>query len=96
MENHKKGLKDNYWRLVDFLSQISKLSYFNLLDLPDFLMHLWFPVSYFDVATLGVRWYSRTPVLAICASFQATSFNWQFKAIDHNSSHKPVSALSPQ
>jgi len=55
-ENHKKGLKDNYGRLIDFLSQISKLSYFNLLDLVDFLMHHWFRVSYFDVSTLGVRW----------------------------------------
>jgi len=25
--------------LIDFLSQISKQSYFNLLDLADFLMH---------------------------------------------------------
>jgi len=38
-ENHKKGLKCNYACLIDFLSQISKLSYFNLLDLADFLMH---------------------------------------------------------
>jgi len=38
-ENHKKGLKDNYGRLIDFLSQISKLFYFNLLDLVDFLIH---------------------------------------------------------
>ena len=38
-ENHKKGLKGNYGRLIDFLSQISKLSYFNLLDLVDFSMH---------------------------------------------------------
>jgi len=27
--------------LIDFLSQISKLSYFNLFDLADFLMHAW-------------------------------------------------------
>ena len=33
-ENHKKGLCT-----FDFLSQISKLSYFNLLDLAYFLMH---------------------------------------------------------
>jgi len=48
----KKGLKDNCGRLIDFLSQISKLSYFNLLDLADFLMHHQFPVSFFDVANL--------------------------------------------
>jgi len=32
---------DNYGRLLDFLSQISKRSYFNvgLLDLADFMMH---------------------------------------------------------
>jgi len=35
-ENHKKGLKDNYGRLIDFRGQISKLFYFNLLDLADF------------------------------------------------------------
>jgi len=38
-ENLKNGLKGNYGRLIDFLSQISKLSYFNLLDLADVLMH---------------------------------------------------------
>ena len=32
-------LYDNYGRLIDFLSQFSKLSYLNLLDLPEFLMH---------------------------------------------------------
>jgi len=31
--------ENNYGCLIDFLSQISKLSYFNLLDLADFLMH---------------------------------------------------------
>jgi len=39
-ENRKKGLEDNYARLIDYLSKISKLPYFNLLDLADFLMHL--------------------------------------------------------
>jgi len=38
-ENHKKELKDNYERLIEFLIQISKPSYFTLLDLADFLMH---------------------------------------------------------
>jgi len=53
-------LKDKYGRLIDLQGQILKLSYFNLLDLSDFLMHLQFPVSFFDVAILGVvaawRW----------------------------------------
>jgi len=35
----KQGLKDNYAPLIDFLNHISKLSYFNLRDLAEFLMH---------------------------------------------------------
>jgi len=35
----KKGFKEYYRCLIDFLSQISKLFYFSLLDLADFLMH---------------------------------------------------------
>jgi len=66
-------LKDNYGRLIDFLSQISKVSYFNAIDLVDFFMHHWFPGSFLDVATLGVHKYSRTPVLAICAPIRALS-----------------------
>jgi len=31
--------EDSYGRLIDFLSQISKLYYFNVLDLADFLIH---------------------------------------------------------
>jgi len=31
--------EDNYERLIDFLSQISKLSNFKVLDLADFVMH---------------------------------------------------------
>jgi len=54
-ENHKNELKNNYGRLIDFLSQISKLSYVYLLHLADFLMHHWFPVFIFDVTTVGVR-----------------------------------------
>jgi len=34
---------------------MSKLSYFNLLELAAFLMHTLFPISFFGVATLGVR-----------------------------------------
>jgi len=32
--------KDKCGRLIDFLNQISKLSYFNMIDLADFLMHI--------------------------------------------------------
>ena len=32
--------KNNYGRLIDFLSRISNLFYFELLDLGDFLMHI--------------------------------------------------------
>jgi len=34
-----QSVKDNYGRLIDFLSKISKLSYFYLLDVADFLMY---------------------------------------------------------
>jgi len=56
--------KDNYKRLIDFLSQISKLSNFNVLDLADIMRHHWFPDSIF------VLLYRRTPLLAICSSFE--------------------------
>jgi len=43
-----------FWKIImdviDFQSQISQLSHFNLLHLADF-MHHWFSVSFFDVAT---------------------------------------------
>jgi len=43
----KKGVKNNYYgRLIDFLSQILKMSCLNLLDLADFLMHHQIPVSF--------------------------------------------------
>jgi len=48
-------LKDVYGRSIDLQGQMSKLSYFNLLDLAAILMHLLFPVSLFHVATLGGR-----------------------------------------
>jgi len=35
----QKRLKNNYSRLIDFLSHISKLFYFTLLGLPDFFVH---------------------------------------------------------
>jgi len=31
--------EDNYEPFIDFLSQISKLYYFNMLDLPHFMMY---------------------------------------------------------
>jgi len=45
--------EDNYERLIDFLSQISKLSNFNMLDLADFMMHHLFPVSSFCANTVA-------------------------------------------
>jgi len=73
-ENHKKELKEQYRCLIDFQSQIYKLFYFNFLHLVDSLMHHQFTVSFFVVATLWVCQYSRTPVLALCAFFRASSF----------------------
>jgi len=57
-------LKDNYGHLIDFLIEISKLSYFNFLDLADF-----FDASIVSrflswCGNLGVRYYSRKCVLA--------------------------------
>jgi len=34
-----RNTEDNIGRLIDFLSQISKLSNFHMLDLADFMMH---------------------------------------------------------
>jgi len=45
--------EDNYGRLIDFLSQISKLSNFNMLDLAGFKMHFLFPVSFFCANTVA-------------------------------------------
>jgi len=58
--------EDNYERLIDFLSQISKLYFFNVLDLADFMMHHWLPVSFTVLIECK-------PVLAICGSFPASS-----------------------
>jgi len=91
-ENHKKAWKIVMDVLVDFLSHISKPPHFKLVGLADFVMHYYFPVSFFDVATLGVRWHSRTPFSVIGASASArtrSSFiNWQFGWIEHNGSNK--------
>ena len=45
--------EDNYERLIDFLSQISKLFNFNVLDLADFMMHHWCPVCFFCAKTVA-------------------------------------------
>jgi len=44
--------KNNYGYLIDFLSQISKLSYFNVLDLTDCIMHHQFTVLFFALIYL--------------------------------------------
>jgi len=61
--------EDNYGRLIDSLRQISKLSYFNVLDLADF----------YD-ASLVSRFVScantvahQHSVLAICTSFRTST-----------------------
>ena len=80
--------EDNYARLIDFLSQISKLPKFNVLDLADFMMRDGFSASFFVLLQSH-----------ICASnmcfVSSLVINWQFRRIDRNGSHKPVSVLSP-
>jgi len=80
--------EDNYERLIDFLSQISKLFYFNVLDLAEFMMHHLLPVSFFVLIQ------SHTCACNLCF-VSIFVINWQFRRIDHNRSHKPVSVLSP-
>jgi len=61
-------------RLSDFLSHNSKWSYFNLLDLADFLMHHQFPLSFVDVASNpGCAPMQPHTALAMCAAFRASS-----------------------
>jgi len=79
--------EDNYEGLIDFLSQISKLFNFNVLDLADFMMHHWFPVCFFVVIQL----HTCTCNMCFVSSFV---ISWQFRRIDHNRSHEPVSVLS--
>jgi len=69
--------EDNYERLIDVLSQISKLSNFSVLDLVDFMMHRWFPVAFFVLIQ------SHT---CACNGCIVSSFViiWQFRRIDHN------------
>jgi len=79
--------EDNYERLINFLSQISKLFNFNVLGLADFMMHHWLPVCFFVL----IQSHSCTWKMCFVSSFV---ISWQFRRIDHNRSHKPVSVLS--
>jgi len=80
--------EDNYGPLIDFLSQIAKLFYFNVIGLADFKMYNWFPISFFVLIS------SHTCACNMCF---VSSFviNWQFRLIDHNGTQKPVFVLSP-
>jgi len=80
--------EDNYGRLTDFLIQISKLFYFNVHDLADFIMHH-HKVSRFVFVLI------QSHTCACTKSFISRFvINWQFRRIDHIGSHKPVSVLS--
>jgi len=46
MGKSQKSFEDNYGRVINFLSLFSKLSHFNLLDLPDLFMHHYFPLRF--------------------------------------------------
>jgi len=49
--------EDNYGCLIDFLSQISNLFYFNLLDLADFMKHRTsFPFVFWGNAVAHLCW----------------------------------------
>ena len=84
-ENHRKGLKENFGRLIDFLSLISKLVYFNLLDLADISMHHEFPVLFLIWQSWGC---------ANTAAHKCLQYVHHFEGFVHNGSHKPVSTLS--
>jgi len=74
--------EDNYERLIDLLSQISKLSNFNVLGLADFMIIPSFLFRFFVLIQ------SHTCACNMCF---VSSFviNWQFRRFDHNGSHKP-------
>jgi len=80
--------EDNYGRLIDLLSQISKLLYFNVHDLADFIMHR-HKVSRFVFVLMQLH-------TCACNMWFISSFviNCQFMRIDHTGSHTPVSILS--
>ena len=77
--------EDNHRRLIHFLSQISKLFYFNMHD---FMMH-YHKVSHFIFVLIQLH-------TCVCNMRFILSFfiNWQFRQINHIGSHKPVSVLS--
>jgi len=79
--------EDNYGHLINFLSQVSKLTYFNVLGLADFMMHHWFPVSFFVLIQ------PHTCAFTMCIVSRFVS-NWHCRGIGHNDSHKPVSTAS--
>jgi len=94
--NDKKRLKDNYGRLFDFLKQISKLSYFNLLDLADFLCIISFPFRFLMLQL----WLCANTAAHLSLQYVHPSELHQCIGssggfIDHTGSHKPVSVLSP-
>jgi len=70
--------EDNYERLIDLLSQISKLSNFNVLDLADFMI----------IPSLLFRFFVLIQSHA-CICNMCFVISWQFRRIDHNGSHKP-------
>ena len=51
----EKDWRTDCKRWIEYPSQISKLSYFNLLGLAAFWYIIGFPFRFFDVATLTVR-----------------------------------------
>jgi len=71
------------------LSQISKLSYFNVLGLADFMMYHQCPVSFFALIPSHTCAYN----MCFVSSFV---INWQFKRIEHNGTHKPGICSVPQ
>ena len=94
MENHKKWSKDNYGRLINLLTQISKLSYFNLLDLADF----WCITVSLFIFWCGNRGCALIqPHTCACNMYIVLSMviNWQSRRFDHNDSHMPESVLYP-
>jgi len=87
-----KRLGRSLWTSYWFSKPYFKTSSFQLGRLADFVMHYYFPVSLLNVATLGVRWHSHTPLSVIRASAstmtRSSFINWQFGWIEHNDSNK--------
>ena len=90
----KKWSKDNYERLINLLTQISKLSYFNLFDLADF----WCITVSLFIFWCGNRGCALIqPHTCACNMYIVLSMviNWQSRRFDHNDSHMPESVLYP-